>query len=70
MLVDKYVAHLFYTYVTNQQMHIDRICFIILYYTPIYFGCFCSHHLQVIQEYKQYTNNCTIYIITITYCYS
>jgi len=38
---------------TNQQMHIDKICFTIYYYLPTFFGRFCDHHQGVIQELKQ-----------------
>jgi len=49
-----YIKEFYYIYVTNQQMHIDKI-FIIYYYLPTCFGRFCDHHQDVIQEYEQYT---------------
>ena len=57
-------------YVTNQQIHVDKICFIIYCYSPTCFGRFCDHHQGVIQEYRQYKNNCTKSIIKTTRCYS
>jgi hypothetical protein len=33
-----------YTYITNQQMHTDKICFIIYYYSLICFGCWSIFH--------------------------
>jgi len=44
-----------YTYVTNKQMHTDKICFVIYYYTATCFGRFCDHYQGVTQEYKKYT---------------
>ena len=44
-----------YTYVTSQQMHTDRLCFIIYYYSSTCFGRFCDHHQGVTQKYKKYT---------------
>jgi len=41
-------------HVTNQQMHQDKICFIIYYDSPTCFGHFCNHHQGVTGEYKQY----------------
>ena len=41
-----------YMYVTNQQMHTDKICFIIYYYSSTCFGRFCEHYQGVTQEYK------------------
>jgi len=46
--------HVFYTYVTHHQIHVDVICFIIYYYSPTCFGPFCDHQQGVLQEYKQY----------------
>jgi len=40
-------------------MHINKICFIIYYYLPTCFGCFCNCHWGVIQEYKTCAHNCT-----------
>lgn len=37
-----------------------------LYYSGTCFRRFCDHHQGVIQENKQYTNNCTKCIITDT----
>jgi len=44
-----------YTYVTSQQMHTDKICFTIYYYSSTCFGRFCDHHQGVTQKYKKYT---------------
>ena len=44
-----------YAYVTNQQTHTDKICFIIYYYSSTYFRRFCDHYQDVTQEYKKYT---------------
>jgi hypothetical protein len=33
-------------------MHINKVRFI-MYYSLKYFGCFCDHLQDVIQEYKQ-----------------
>ena len=40
------------TYVTNQQMHTNKMWFIIHYYSSTCFSHFCYHHQGVIQEYK------------------
>jgi len=56
--------------VTNQQKHIDKICFIINYYLPTRVGRFCDHNQGVTQEYKQYINKYTKCIFETTGCYS
>jgi len=43
-------------YVTNQQMHINKICFITYNYSATCCGRLCCHY-DVIQEYEQYTSN-------------
>jgi len=41
-------------YITNQQTHINTVCFISHYYSPTCIGRSCYYHQGVIQEYKQY----------------
>jgi hypothetical protein len=43
--------------VTNQQMHIHKICFTIYYYLPTCFCHLCDLHQGATQEYEQYTNS-------------
>jgi hypothetical protein len=40
-----------YTYVVNQQMHTDKIWFIIHWYSRTCFGRFCDHYRGALQEY-------------------
>jgi len=47
-------SRVFYTYVTDHQMHIDTICFIIYHSSPTCFRHFCDHQQGVLQENKQY----------------
>jgi len=49
----------YFTYVTNKQMCIDKMFFIVYYYSPTRFGRFCDRRKGVI--YKN-TNNCTTYL--------
>jgi hypothetical protein len=51
-------------YVINQQMPINKICFIMYIYSPTCCGHFCCHH-DVIQENNQYAKNCTKCIVLI-----
>jgi len=44
------------------------MCFITYYYSPAYFGRFCDRQHGDTQEYKQYTNICTKYVIKTTRC--
>ena len=58
-----YVKAYYNIYVKNQQMCIDKICYIIYYYSQTCFGRYCNQHQCVTQEYKKYTNNCTECVI-------
>ena len=51
-------------YVTNQQMHINKIRFVMYNFSPTCCGRFCCHH-DVIQVYKQYTKNSINWIVLI-----
>jgi hypothetical protein len=39
----------------SQQLHADKICFSIHYYSPTCFAGFCAYQQGVIQEYQQHT---------------
>jgi len=43
-----------YTTQKKQQIHIDKICFIIYYYSPTRFGRFYNHH-QELQKQTSYS---------------
>ena len=41
---------------TNQQMRMNKVYFILYYYSPTRFGRCSDHHQGVAQKHKEYTN--------------
>ena len=56
---------IFYTYVTDHQMHINKICFFVYCYSPTCFGYFYDHHQGAVQEHKQYISFLFLYFISV-----